>query len=505
MGSFVDEDIFGNIKCANEQYRLGLRYDWLFKYLCRTPTSTESAARRCITHDQAYAQIVRGSPLCVQCGCGEEYPNCDVTPNFTAYNVVDASFQPAALPGQTYLIRSNFLMWGGTWASHVGELVTDTTFQVILPGQITLNASNGRYWVQTSVGQAPYFPPVSGTLSGTTLTLVSYYPTENDEGGKDVLIEVSSDSITWVGVYIGPEGTIPATVTVASDTAFVRATYYTENQQLVCPHTAVTGNIPAQIPQSVYFDPGAYMKDVADVPFNFCFPDEPTWTLAFYYRADDAQTWPFLLEGHNPLFIPGVPQGMDAFGTWLLVTEAILDAPNYPDPPISTYYSLRMGGDNNNPFNLINAFQIPNNTNFPFDGQWHHFAFVKSNPDSSVPIRIYVDGINMNAFIYGTYVPRVAQDFTPALAFGLGDGSGSAGFKTVDTYVCRRPYTQAEVQSILMTRTIASSIAIDDPQMWVQPGAADAIGVSPYISSNVSGVPALTPFTGTITFSTDVP
>lgn len=76
---------------------------------------------------------------------------------------VDASFEGSALPDTSYLIVSDDSDSANNWASHVGELVTNTTYTIPADGDIIFaEASTGpaAYWQRTAGYTVRVFPPI---------------------------------------------------------------------------------------------------------------------------------------------------------------------------------------------------------------------------------------------------------------------------------------------------------------------------------------------------------
>jgi hypothetical protein len=480
-------------------------YKWAAGVMRDTIRDTPSPCQ-CITHDFACQVINLFDPACVECRCGEQWPSCTLEADYTVESAVDASFQPQADPAKFYLIVTDLISWGGTWASNVNDIVTGTTFSLAPDDSLIYAASQQTWWVMIAGAPHEYFPRVQGTLVSTTLTVVSQDPTTNATEGRDVLIQISSDGITWNttldGAYMGPESVLASSfdMTVPDDTAFVRITYYRDNEVELCQYGPFLGNIPAQLPQSIHFDSSAYMDDVAAAPYPFNFLDEDTWTMAFWFRSDTVNVYPFIGGSHNPLYVinNNAPQ-------WELELSSLVEAPDYPNPPFFNGFAVRMddiiGGGN---FDVTYTYDYLDGN--LYNGQWHHVAIVKTTFNADVPPVMYLDGVNVNMVVHVPAVGARTTDFSPATDFHLGDQSGlDVGFKTVDFYVCSHPCTQQEVQTILMPRLIAGNDTTWGRVSWQQPAATDAIGVAPYISGNQAGAPDLTPHSGGVQFSPDVP
>lgn len=181
----------------------------------------------CPTLEQVCCIMKKLDQLCTRCGCEAEN-GCIVFADHTVVQAVDASFQPSAVPGETYLIVTDTSGWGGSWASHVDELVTDTTFTTLFPGDVIYDTTNDTYWGMGATTTGLYFPLVDVGIASFTATMVSYYPEINAQFGRNVKVELSDDGIVWYTLYNGPESVLssPYTIPVANEDAiFVRVTY----------------------------------------------------------------------------------------------------------------------------------------------------------------------------------------------------------------------------------------------------------------------------------------
>lgn len=215
---------------------------WAYQQLLATPTSTEDAAVKCVTHDQACAIAQLADPLCTRCGCVPEVadpPGDCVIPaiTITAFLAAeDATTPPPGSPvaGDTYVITTFggvpttalVLVWDGSAYSSATNAVAGTiyydgaTYMLVVPDPL---------W---GVIVQDLFPSiiVSEVVPGT-YTVISSSPAVALAEQRIISIEATGDGSTWVQVAGLPELDIAALTTIYTFPAVpnpiaFRITYY---------------------------------------------------------------------------------------------------------------------------------------------------------------------------------------------------------------------------------------------------------------------------------------
>jgi hypothetical protein len=251
-------EIYGDCKCAREHDMRAMFYWWGVDVMSRTPQEdSDCNCGKCVTDEFACEVIRLLNPGCIVCGCGspEDRPiSCDIVQDVTVFQAADAD-QELVLPnvaGRTTLIASNQTPVANNWSLHVGEIATDDgtgSFTYYAPnlGDVILDGGTGDYYVAYTGGVGPLYPEIDGTLVFFVLTLFSRWPGVTAQYSRDVVVEISADGITWVGVYSGPETAlltgyvVPTPVTTSP--IFTRSTYYYEEDN-ACSADPVEGSIP---------------------------------------------------------------------------------------------------------------------------------------------------------------------------------------------------------------------------------------------------------------------
>lgn len=485
MVDSLNERIYGNVACAEKYQRLAAWYWWGSDYMNRVPVTTDEQDCKCVTDQEALDAIALLDPQCVRCNdCGDRPRTCEITPDLTVYDAVDASYQGQADPTLYYLIASNLNNLSTTWGTNTFNIVRGTTFTTPNPGQIIYSASDDAYYVRNDQSETtPLFPQLNGSIAGTTLTVTSEWPDTNAYLGRNIVIEVSDDATTWVGAYSGLETVLasPLALTVSSSVLYMRTTYYDPlSSQFRCVYGPFNGLVtPDTIPplpiRSFSFDTGSFIGPVTPqlLPFNFA--GEPTWTIAFYYQSD--------APGGVPYNAPVLMQGSDG-------TSMGTGSTTGSDFGISWSDTGGGGGV------YLNA--TANDT--LSDGSWHHVAFVRTTMDTSVSPLMYLDGI----FVPLTATPSGIGTIGGAdMSIYFGDTSSfvTDPFHMGQIYACSAALTQAQIQSIIIPNIMSNSDGSFGRLFWYQPSLTDNLSTTPYVDGNASGAPDLVG-TGAVVFDT---
>lgn len=461
----VRASIVGDAKCYDNYMRMAAWYTWGASVMARYHIESDGEPccqdkPQCVTEEFALQTIAKIDALdgCIRCGCDgpDDRPiDCSITPDYTVLSVVDAGFQPSALAGMPYLIVGNLNGWAGTWASHLSDIVTDTTFITPQVGEITLDMSNslGSYWVMTSIGQGQFFPRFDGTLNGTQLTLLSLYQNVNDLLQRDVLVEVSTDATNWTPIYVGNEADAQGIYdNIDPLTLYTRVTYL-YGEEDYCQSEALIGHIPPQSPErlSVQIGYDGAVGQQGQLTTGSALPTNitdlwavPKFTLAFYTRITAGAGFPFFAYVRNPS------------------NANVMDI--YSDGT-----SLTLSGPG---VTVAGAMSL-------LDDTWHHVAIVRDVDiadvrDWSTGVTMYLDGVPVIMGTQtGTFVGSMAaQHF---INFGTpGAASPLSGYiRMCEIYLCNTARSQADIQNFLMTGTAFGNDALWDRTLYIVPVPSD--------------------------------
>lgn len=136
---------------------------------------------------------------------------------------VDAAFQPSALPGITYFIKSDTTGWGGSWAVQVGCMVTSGVFSPVAAygDEFMLSADPQDRVVWTTAGLVVFNPGATLTWGAGTIHIVSQQPSVAAHYTRTVKVEVEYTSIGTITVWEGTEADFAAGVTIADPASVV--------------------------------------------------------------------------------------------------------------------------------------------------------------------------------------------------------------------------------------------------------------------------------------------
>lgn len=173
---------------------------------------------------------------------------CDIVPDFSAVETVDASQQGIVGPGTFFIVSDNFSM-GNEWASHVGELVltgvlTTDVFTVVNDYDTVYDLANAVNWWMTPGGPSPLFIPYTVTLVTGGYLLESDYPSASAAAFRFVTVEAEVGG-SWTLMWAGYEYDLPQTVPLLGPITALRTNYvypdgcvYTVNGT-VTPNTTI--------------------------------------------------------------------------------------------------------------------------------------------------------------------------------------------------------------------------------------------------------------------------
>lgn len=467
------EAIYGNTEEAECLQRKALLFMWGSDVMQRTPFEGHED-RGCITDEFALQTInMLDADRCVTCKCGDRPITCVISQDFTVLRAADASYEDQALPNQYYLIITNLNNLSGGWADHVGEIARNTTYTVPDPGDIIYDATLDDYYVRNDQGETTeLFPRLDASLIGTTLTVTSPAPNTSAYMDRDCVVEVSPDATTWTAVYSGAESVFDPDedFTVASDSLYIRTTYYTEDfdctygpfMGLLTPDTA-----PPQAQASFAINNGnSYAGPVSPQALSFNFVGEPTWTIAYWFRSDTPGGTPY----GGPLYAVSVLADWDlAFGA---------STPNnivvqYFGPGVAANYENATAND------IIS------------DGAWHHVCVVRTALDMDTAPLLYVDGIFMPLTLVSGGGAGVLDSSPVGIYLGDFAGANTSAIHMGEVYACSTARTQSDVQNIIIPNLMNSNDGGWGRLFWYHPSLTDNIAASPWVDGNAAGAPDL--------------
>lgn len=496
----TQDAIYGDAKCAEVNNARATAYWWAQDVMARTAIGRESCECQCVTQEFACEVISLMDPACVECACGDRPATCAITQNYTVYQAADAD-QQTVLPniaGRTTLILSNNNGSFNEWAQHVGEIATDDgagnfTYTVPSSGQIILDDSGNDYYIAFSGGVGPLYPVINGSLVGTNLALISESPQVNVIAGREIVIAVSEDGVTWTGVYNGSESAFAGSfvATVSGSPTLVRSIYI--YGELECQSSPVDGEIPP---------PATFRR-----------------SFEFLYNVNTQEQFGGLVDSGGIMCTDWYLDAQWTFAFYIKLSAGVTDATLMNAEfrgdlayPVEVYYGIYTP-------NAITVFGVPLlGATFPIGAlntnTWTHLAFVKSgSPGDFSSLVLYVNGVAVlpttpqgPSFPPGTSPPPIGPR-------GYTINGGNAAFTNYPDYIrwaeiysCNTALSQSDIQNILMTGTVDGNDGAWGRTTYLKPIDSDAIGTDAVNAQNynwISGQSDWYTFTGT--YATDSP
>lgn len=509
----TQDAIYGDGKCAEVNNARATAYWWAQDVMVRTAVGRENCECQCVTQEFACEVISLMDPACVECACGDRPATCAITQNYTVYQAADAD-QQTVLPnvaGRTTLILSNNNGSFNEWAQHVGEIATNDgagnfTYTVPSSGQIILDDSGNDYYIAFSGGVGPLYPVINGSLVGTTLTLISEAPQVNAIAGREIVIAVSEDGVTWTGIYNGLESALedPLVVTVTGQPTEVRSFYiYGELECQSVPNDGtitVDGNPPATA-RSYQLPPGSSIEGT-DAAFTFAPWYEPRYRLSFWMKFDEAviATSPYEEVGVS------VYTSYISFPAFFLnYTQIFVQRSPLYNNAIS--FNLECTTETVTNTRIYTTQSIPG-----FDpSQWHNIRLVKealtvATRNQLPDFTLYVDGVEVPLEV----ISEIDGGANPAIPWE----SGTVGLyrrtavSTKDAfidevYMDTRPDTDGN--AVLLTNLMEQAYAPNSWVFWYRAEVPDDLTAPPYSTPNAPNAPYLQAFSGTPSLSNDTP
>lgn len=501
----TQDAIYGDGKCAEVNNARATAYWWAQDVMARTAVGRENCECQCVTQEFACEVISLMDPACVECACGDRPATCAITQNYTVYQAADAD-QQTVLPnvaGRTTLILSNSNGSFNEWAQHVGEIATDDgagnfTYTVPSSGQIILDDSGNDYYVAFAGGAGPLYPVINGSLVGTTLTLISESPQVNAIAGREIVIAVSEDGVTWTGVYNGVESLLenPLVVTVSGQPAEVRSFYiYGELECQSSPNDGeitVDGNPPATA-RSYQLPIGSEIQG-SDVFLPFVPWYEPRWRASFWIKFDTASGIP----GEEAAW--GVYHGYIAQYTQVYIGRSTF----FPNAIEVNLECLTEFVTNTRSFTTQ---AIPG-----FDtSQWHNIRLVKNALTAATrnklpDFTLYVDGVEVplqaiNEIDQGAN-PDTPWDFS-VVTFVRRTGIDPVDAFLDEIYMDNRQ--DFDGNTVLLNNLMDQAYPPQSWVFWYRAEVPDDLTAPPYSTPNAPNAPYLQAFSGTPSLSNDTP
>ena len=465
----IEAEIYGEKGCGGDSCR-AMFYWWGVDVLSRTLTQGCDCTDKCVTDEFACSVIRLLNPGCIECGCGsaDDIPtNCDITPDRTVYQAVDAANQNTIphVAGRQTLIVSDTTGAANDWASHVGDVATDDgagnyTYWTPTAGLVIHSGANNTDYLTYAGGAGPMFPVVNGSLAGVTLTLTTTEPPIASAYNRSVLIEVSADGVTWTPVYVGAENTLVsgAAVTISGSPSLVRTTYY-YGEDDDCSASPVLGVIAS----------GAASRS-----FEFS-PTNPGGCLSLY-------NW----ELNGGVAVAPLLSDMTAFtfAMWMKFTGTqdpggeivqiclFAETPDKIPLDIFIYFSTGFGSLIYSVHPGWTSAIPPANVDVLADGNWHHFAYTY---ELGAPQKIYIDGVLADTMSNGLALEAgaLAGNRIPNVYM-----ANNLTMRYCEVYLCQSARSQADIANIIMAQDIIGNDAGWGRYFYMRPNDTDTGGQS---------------------------
>lgn len=470
----------------DKQYTLWFALDVLRAYEL---TSDTCGSYWCATEADVLCAMRAADCLCIKCGCAQRDP-CEIRPHYLAHRAVDAAFMTEAEPGQTYYVISNIGDFDTLWGNNVGSLFTDGVQVDPNPGSIIFAYIPGEFYYATTGGPGDYFPSLTATVEdGTSLQVVSISPNTHAERAARIIIDANTsadDDSLWYNVYDGSEDVLdPNEIFTLSgaqvDPVRLRWSYVING----CTYGPYSDDIevsPPAAPASFAIIQGGSITNAPGdtIPFNFS--GEAEWSLFFWLRSDIADQ--VLNNAPLVLYSDEVDQSALAMGS-----------ANGSD------YLIALGQSGGNSASYESATA---GTTIA-DGAWHNIAFVRSSLDINTAPLMYVDG-GLVPLSVASAVGAFFADPRPNNIF-IGDGSGflPVGFHIAEVCAYSTARSQSDIQNIIMTNTMDGNDGSWGRLFRYRPGMTESLTVTPFVSGNAAGAPAVSTAGGATIDPANVP
>ena len=220
LNKFVQADIYGDTKCANENWDKAVLMYWAQEQMCNTPVL--DGEHGCNTVEFATQVAAKADCFCKQCGCEPVSPtvppvpaDCTITPNYTVIAAVDVDQRliieaDSPTTGDSYYVVTDS---GGsgwtvntvvTWNGGGWDAVT------VQPSEVIQSTQTNAYWTPgTNNEPGLLFPPLIGYLVAfnNQYVIQSTYPWISNLLGRNVMVRGFVNG-TWQIIYSGPESAL---------------------------------------------------------------------------------------------------------------------------------------------------------------------------------------------------------------------------------------------------------------------------------------------------------
>lgn len=220
LHKFVQADIYGDTKCANDSWDKAVLMYWAQEQMCDTPVLDGETG--CNTVEFATQVASKADCFCKQCGCEPVSPtvppvptDCTITPNYTVIAAVDVDQRliieaDSPTVGDSYYVVTDS---GGsgwtvntvvTWNGGGWDAVT------VQPNEVIFATQTNAYWTPgTNNEPGLLFPPLIGYLVAfnNQYVIQSTYPWISNLLGRNALVRGFVNG-TWQIIYSGPESAL---------------------------------------------------------------------------------------------------------------------------------------------------------------------------------------------------------------------------------------------------------------------------------------------------------
>lgn len=175
---------------------------------------------------------------------------CNIVPDYSVTQLVDANQEGSLLPAGPWFIATNTYGVTNGWSSHVGDIVnTDLSFTTVALGETVYDLQFSEYWTVTSGGIGPLFPNLTLTYGVGQYTISSQLPAISAVGTRLVIVADDDGTIVWGGTEDQLPSTLPFT---GQFTEPITAIYFYDG---ACQYDTPVGVVqPEPVPVSILCD-----------------------------------------------------------------------------------------------------------------------------------------------------------------------------------------------------------------------------------------------------------
>ena len=234
---------------------------------------------------------------------------CDIVPDFTVTQLVDANQEGALLPVGPWFLATNTYDVSNTWSQHVGDIVnTDLTFTPVALGQTVYDIQTAMYYTVTTGGIGPLFPNLIVTYGVGQYTVSSQFPAITAAGNRLVILVDDDGTVVWGGTEDQMPSTLPYTGQFAEP---ITAIYFYDG---TCQFDALVAVVyPEPVPVSILCEDDNLFQyrytDAQPQQILISAPMGQTIFLSFAAGEMDPGTVIRIYDGTDPLFDPILVSG----------------------------------------------------------------------------------------------------------------------------------------------------------------------------------------------------